>query len=152
MRGHTRTGLRIGAYVASGALALSGAVLAVTPAEAVAHDPVGVQNGSSWLVGQLHNGMLQSGYDYSGTWVRYDDQGLTIDAVESLVEAGQQPAAVQTMTNALEADAATYAGYGPGQAAKLLVLARVAGRNPATFGGGTLVQQVEDEVDDTAGR
>ena len=56
------------------------------------------------------------------------------------------------MTNALEADAATYAGYGPGQAAKLLVLARVAGRNPATFGGGTLVQQVEDEVDDTAGR
>ena len=36
MRGHTRTGLRIGAYVASGALALSGAVLAVTPAQAVA--------------------------------------------------------------------------------------------------------------------
>ena len=34
MRGHTRTGLRIGAYVASGALALSGAVLAVTPAQA----------------------------------------------------------------------------------------------------------------------
>ena len=34
MRGNTRTGLRIGAYVASGALALSGAVLAVTPAPA----------------------------------------------------------------------------------------------------------------------
>ena len=31
MRGHTRTGLRIGAYVASGALALSGAVLAGSP-------------------------------------------------------------------------------------------------------------------------
>ena len=152
MRGHTRTGLRIGAYVASGALALSGAVLAVTPAQAAAHDPVGVQTGSSWLVGQLHNGMLQSGYDSGGTWVLYDDQGLTIDAVESLVEAGQQPAAVQTMTDDLEADAATYAGYGPGQAAKLLVLADVAGRNPATFGGGTLVQQVEGEVDDTSGR
>ena len=129
MRGHTRTGLRIGAYVASGALALSGLVLAVTPAQA-AVDPVGVQTGSSWLVGQLHNGLLQSGYDDNGTWITYDDQGLTIDAVESLAEAGQQSAAVTTMTNALEADADTYASYGPGQAAKLLVLADIAGRNP----------------------
>ena len=151
MRGHTRTGLRIGAYVASGALAVSGITLAVAPAQA-ATDPVGVQTGSSWLVGQLHNGMLQSGYDDKGTWVLYDDQGLTIDAVESLVEADQQPAAVTSMTNALEADADTYASYGPGQAAKLLVLADIAGRDPATFGDDTLVQQVENQVDDTSGR
>ena len=152
MRRHTRTA-RFGAYVASGALALTGLTLVTAPADAVTHDPVGVQAPvRRRLVGQLDNGMLQSGYEDNGAWTLYADQGLTIDAVESLVEAGQQPAAVQTMTNALEADATAYASYGPGQAAKLLVLADIAGRNPATFGGIDLVDQVEDQVLATTGR
>ena len=48
MRGSTRTS-RIAAYVASGALVVSGTVLAATPAEAATHDPIGVNQGATWL-------------------------------------------------------------------------------------------------------
>ena len=48
MRGRTRTS-RIAAYVASGALVVSGTVLAATPAEAAPHDPVGINEGATWV-------------------------------------------------------------------------------------------------------
>lgn len=145
-----RTPARLSAYVATSALLLTGTAL-VGPAAQADTDPVGVQAGSSWLVAQTRDGLLQSGYDDNGTWVTYDDQGLTIDAVESLVESGQQPAAVQAMTDAVEAQASTYASYGSGQVAKLLVLAELAGRDPASFGPGGLLADLEAAVDTTTG-
>ena len=73
------TTTRIGAYVASAGLVISGAILAAPPAQAAPRDPVGVRTGAAWLVAQTSNGLLQSGYADSATgdWVLYDDQGLT---------------------------------------------------------------------------
>lgn len=135
---------RLGALVATSALTVGG-LAAIAPPSTAANPPTDAA--SSWLVQQTKNGLLQSGYeDSSGNFVLYDDQGLTIDAVESLVEAGEQPAAVQSMTDAVEGQAATYANYGSGSVAKLLVLADAAGRNPQTFGGGHLVDQLEGQI------
>ena len=79
MRGHTRTGLRIGAYVASGALAVSGAVLAVTPAQA-AVDPVGVQTGRHLARGPARTtGVFHEQLRDYGTAALTIDAGLSLD-------------------------------------------------------------------------
>jgi hypothetical protein len=145
---------RVGALIAAGTLVSTGLVSGLSaPVAAISNDPVGLQSASSWIARQAGpQGVLQSGYEdnwtdpSNPTWVLYDDQGLTIDAIESLAEAGANPTAVHDMTDAVESEASDYASYGPGQKAKLLVLADIAGRDLDTFGGGGLTAGVEGSV------
>jgi hypothetical protein len=141
---------RAAALVAAPALATLALVATPTPASAGGtYDPTALAAAASWIGQQTSSrGLLESGYEdlESSDWVLYDDQGLTIDAVESLAEAGAAPATVAAMTDAVEDTASEYASYGPGSKAKLLVLADTAHRDLATFGGGGLAAGVENEI------
>ncbi len=147
---------RAAALVAAPALATFALVAAPTSASAAgtSYDPTALASAASWIGHQTNSrGLLESGYEDfdSGDWIVYDDQGLTIDAVESLAEAGVAPSTVTAMTDAVEAAAPEYASYGPGSKAKLLVLADITHRDLATFGGGGLAAGVESEISSAAG-
>jgi len=148
MRGSKRTS-RIAAYVASGALVVSGTVLAVTPAEAAEHDPVGVTQGADWLESQLNDGIVHND-DFD-----FDDIGLTADfaiafsemvgheeTVTEIVEAIEPRAESEWYTSTYEGVTTTYAG----SIAKALVLAQEAGSDPTSFGGENLVTQLENRT------
>ena len=148
MRGNALTS-RIAAYVASGALVVSGAVLAGTPAEAVAHDPIGANQGAAWLESQLTNGLLHNP-NFGG----FDDYGLTIDTGLALDSVGGHDAAVQSISEAIAANIGSYIGTGDelysGSAAKSAVLAQEAGDDPTDFGGVDLIDKVESTVSSTS--
>lgn len=111
--------------------------------------------GSTWLSGQLQNGLLQ----IQG----FPGYGQSIDAALSATEVGDTGTAT-TIRNAVAADiddyisgdafgdeGSTYAGA----TAKALVLAQRTGGTPAAFGGVNLVQRLEAVVSGdaaTAGR
>jgi hypothetical protein len=146
---------RASALVAVPVLALGALTVATGPASAGGtYDPTALAAAASWIGHQTNSrGLLESGFEDSGSgaWVLYDDQGLTIDAVESLAEAGAAPATVTAMTDAVEGEASEYAAYGPGSKAKLLVLADTTHRDLATFGGGGLAAGVEEEISTATG-
>lgn len=154
MRSSAPRGRRIGAYVASAVLtlsgSLSGAVLAAGPADAVlAHDPTGVDQGAGWLSAQLDGGVVHNDrYDF-------DDLGLTADIALALDAVGGHEQEVGDVVDALEPRAhdewytstfhdvtTTYAG----SLAKMLVLAQVAGADPTSFGGQDLVTLLGERV------
>ena len=152
MRGNART-TRIAAYVASGALALSGVILAVTPAEAVVHDPIGANQGASWLESQLTNGVVHNDQ------FNFDDIGLTADVALALLELGGHAATVTDIVNTIEPRAqaewytSTFGGVTTiysGSIAKALVLAQEAGSDPTSFGGANLVTELEARTSATA--
>lgn len=133
---------RAAALAAGIPLVLAGLTVTGIPAAQAAPEPATpVSQAVTWLTDQAVDGMLQGAYSDTFTdpgspsWVTYDDQGLTIDAVESLAEVDADQGVIDEMTDAVEAQAEDYAGYGSGQVAKLIVLAQIAGRNAATFGG-----------------
>lgn len=157
MRGNARTS-RIAAYVASGALVLSGVTLAGTPAEAASYDPIGLHQGTAWLKSQLSDGVVHNDqYDF-------DDLGLTADVAFALDAVGGQDATVDDIvatmepvaraawyTSTFEGTTTTYTG----SLAKLLVLVQTAGGDPESYGGENLVTTLESHVQDsgtTAGR
>lgn len=150
---------RAAALVAGTALTLSGLSAVAAPAQAAVDPTTPVGQASDWLLAQATNGLLQSAYLDTFTdpahpaWITYDDQGMTIDAVESLAEVGVAQSTLDPLVNAVEDQAATYAGFGSGQIAKLLVLAQIAGRDADTFGGLTtsLPDQLEASISTTAG-
>ncbi len=150
MRGNARRASRIAAYVASGALAISGAItstiLAVTPADAATHDPIGVNKGATWLQGQLTNGIVHNNQ------FNFDDIGLTVDfalaldaiggrdaAVDDIVETVEPRARGEWYTSTFEGVTTTYSG----SVAKALVLAQETGSDPTSFGGRNLVSTLE---------
>jgi hypothetical protein len=100
MRGSTRTS-RIAAYAASAALAVSGTILAVSPAQAVAHDPIGEEQAASWLARQVTGGLVPG--QFGGP-----DVGLSIDTALSLRNAGNHSGTVAAITNTIEDDGTSY--------------------------------------------
>ena len=102
MRGTTRTS-RIAAYVASGALALSGLTLVSVPAEA-APDPVPAANATSWLAGELVDGLLPGQFGGS-------DIGLSIDAAFAFQTTGTQAGAVSDIADAIQSGGTGYLEY-----------------------------------------
>jgi len=148
MRGTTRTS-RIAAYVASGALVLSGTILAASPAEAVTYDPQPAAQAATWLENQLTDGVVHNNqYDF-------DDIGLTADValalsavpghgatVTDIVDTIEPRAQADWYTSTFEGVTTTYAG----SLAKALVLAQTAGSDPTSYGGVNLVTLLENHT------
>ncbi len=145
-----RRASKIAAYVASGALVVSGTILAVGPAQAVADtDPVGVDTGAQWLTGQLKNGIVHNDQ------YNFDDIGLTADIAYGLDAVGGQDAKVAQILDAIEPRAHdewytnTYNGVTTtysGSIAKLLVLVQQTGGTPTSFGNHDLVSLLDARV------
>ena len=116
---------------------MSVALLAVTvPASAASPAAVAARRGpaaaSAWQASQLTNGRIHNGeFDF-------DDWGLTIDTAFALANTGNRPAALREATRAIRRnyyDAyVTAFGFSAGAAAKALLVARVLGKNPQSFG------------------
>ncbi len=152
MRGNARRTTRLGAYAASGALALSGAVLAVTPAGAApVQQPAG--QAADWLTAQLDNGIVHNGqYDFDDIALT-GDVALALDAlpgnggtVAEIMTAIEPRAEGEWYTNTYNNVTTTYAG----SLAKLLVLVQETGGDGSDFGGNNLVNLLADQTSGTA--
>jgi hypothetical protein len=154
MRGTARTtAVRLGAYVASSALVVSGAVLAATPAGAVAYDPQPKDQAATWLQDELTSGVVHNAqFDF-------DDIALTADFAFALDAIGGHATAVNDIVDTIEPRAhdewytstfdgvtTTYAG----SVAKLMVLVQKTGGTPSSFGGNNLRTLLEEHTSDTA--
>lgn len=99
-----RTIARLGAGLASLSLVATGTALAVTPADAVSHDPIGLDQGATWLAGQVSNGFVPS--SFGGP-----DHGLSIDTAFALRAAGGHDDTVSAIGDALQARGTGYLQY-----------------------------------------
>ncbi len=99
-----RTIARLGAGLASLSLVATGTALAVTPADAAAHDPIGLEQGATWLSGQVSNGFVPS--SYGGP-----DYGLSIDTAFALRAAGGHDSTVTAVGDALQSKGTGYLQY-----------------------------------------
>lgn len=144
---------RLGALVASSALALSGLALVASPAQAVGADPRPVTIGISWLESQLTDGIIVGRYLDGENEVTYEDFGLTMDTGLSFAALGNT-AGASTISDALEPQVAeAYESFGTtytGSAAKAAVFAEVAGDDPTSYGGVDLIALVEQNTAEDA--
>ena len=92
---------RLGAHVASLALVVTGTALAVSPTQAATHDPVGIDQGATWLAGQVSGGLVPG--QFGGP-----DVGLSIDTALTLRTAGGHDATVTAIADAIEAQGGSY--------------------------------------------
>jgi hypothetical protein len=95
---------------------------------------------ADWLVGQLDNGVVHNDqYDF-------DDYGLTADVALALADLGGHRPAVRHASGALAHHVKDYIQYGTdeyaGATAKAAVVARVAHKDPRSFGGVDLVSRL----------
>ncbi|MGO4258398.1 hypothetical protein [Marmoricola sp. RAF53] len=144
---------RTGALVASAALAVSGVTL-LTGAPAQAAVPGSAEAASTWLVGQLTNGLMH--YPDTG-FGAYDDHGLSIDAAFSLQAIGGHDSTVTEVKDAI-ADSVSADAYISGEAfgdtgstyanalAKTVVFAQQTGADATAFGGKNLITRLEAQV------
>lgn len=95
---------RLGAGLASLSLVATGTALAVTPADAVSHDPIGLNQGATWLAGQVSNGFVPS--SFGGP-----DYGLSIDTAFALRAAGGHDDTVTAIGDALRSRGTGYLQY-----------------------------------------
>lgn len=159
MRARTLRIPRISAFIAAGALALSGitsgTILAIAPAADAVSDPLPANQAAGWLKDQLTNGIVHNDqYDF-------DDIGLSADFAYALAAVGGQDASVNGIVDAIEPRAhdewytSTYNGvtttYG-GSIAKLMALVQQTGGNPRSFGGHDLLTLVENHTETTPAR
>jgi hypothetical protein len=144
MRGNTRTS-RIAAYAASAALAVSGTVLAVTPADAITYDPGPANQAANWLAGELDGGLMHNN-NFGG----FDDYGLTLDAGVALAQVGGHAPDVQDIKDAMAGHVNDYVTPPSGTQSYTGGLAKLAvfvGYPAATsFGGQNLVIQLQARV------
>ena len=90
-----RTRARLTTYVASVALVASGTLLGAPPATAVVPDNIAVDQGATWLRGQLVDGLLPGQFGSP-------DVGLSIDAALSLLGTVGHPAAADDIADAVQ--------------------------------------------------
>ena len=95
---------RLGAGLASLSLVATGTALAVTPADAATHDPIGLEQGATWLSGQVSNGFVPS--SFGGP-----DYGLSIDTAFALRAAGGHDSTVTAIGDALVSRGTGYLEY-----------------------------------------
>lgn len=108
---------------------------------------------ADWLAGQLENGLLS----YKTEYGPFTDYGMSIDAALALTRTGGHEAEVGAIVDAVARDLHSYIEFpsgdgthkSAGATAKALVLAEVAGEDPASFGGTDLVSALEDLVLDS---
>lgn len=150
----SNTPRRLGALIATSALTLTGLTLLAAPAHAAGSDPRPLTIGTSWLQGQLTNGVVVGRYlDQNGNEVTYEDFGLTMDTGLSFAETGNA-AGASAISDALAPQVAeAYESFGTtytGSAAKAAVFAAAAGDDPTSYGGVNLVALIEDNTASTA--
>lgn len=144
---------RVAALSAGAALALSGLTgLASSPASAD-QSPSGTA-ATSWLTGELTNGLFHFVVTDPPPGFEYDDYGLSIDGGFAELSAGNTAVANQVrdavathISDYITGDAfgdpgSTYAG----PTAKALVYAQSTGGTPTSFGGVNLVSRLEATV------
>ncbi|GAA5123302.1 hypothetical protein GCM10023339_42960 [Alloalcanivorax gelatiniphagus] len=132
------------------AVAIAATTLAAPPAGAAAPtDPAGVRAvsaGATWLEAQLTDGIVRGEYD----GFVYDDFGLSADIAFALDAVGGHDATVAKIADAVAPKVTQWYDLAPtvytGSAAKAIVLAQVAGKDAADFGGTDLQAVVEDNV------
>src|SRR5687767_9115644 len=95
---------------------------------------------AEWIAGELTNGLVVGKFG--------PDFGLTIDTGMALSTVASQGATVTAINNALEPRIAEYIGDGKkeayaGPTAKAAAFARVAKKNPTSYGGRNLVAELE---------
>ncbi len=151
MRGIARRTQRIAAYVASGALAVSGSILALSPAEAVTYDPAPANQAADWLATQFD---AQNLIEYGDNGA---DVGLTIDGVFALLSAGGHDAKVSDAADAIQGENGyieytysigpdTYAGRAANATAKVMALFQTISPAKSTMGGVNLQTRLESLV------
>ncbi len=100
---------------------------------------------AEWLAGELTNGLIVANQG--------PDFGLTIDTGMALSTVSGQGATVTAINNALEPRIADYIGDGTkesyvGATAKAAAFARIAKKNPTSYGGRNLITEVEARTAD----
>src|SRR6478735_3540426 len=145
------------AAVALSTAALTAGVLAAPPASAeptpalrsakaaVNTDSTPSTIAAEWIAGELRDGLMlgSSGPDF----------GLTIDTGMALSTVSNQAGTVTAINNSLEPRIAEYVGDGTkesyaGALAKAAAFARVAKKNPTSYGGRNLVTELEQRTAD----
>ncbi len=91
-----RTSARLTTYVASVALIASGALVAAPSASAAEPDNIAVDQGATWLEGQLDGGLLP------GQFAGFADVGLSIDAALSLLGTADHGDTAGTIADAIQ--------------------------------------------------
>jgi hypothetical protein len=140
---------RLGALVATSALAVSGVLTATAPsAQALlTPSPTAENAAAQWLASQLTtNGLFGGTCSY--------DCGNDIDAGISLIAAGTQASTVNAMKTSLPTHVDDYISGGStdagstysGAVAKSLVFAEAAGLSTTSYGGVNLKTRLEDQV------
>src|SRR6478736_7109825 len=143
--------------VALSTAALGVGVLAAPPASAdpssalrsakaaVSTDSTPSTIAAEWIAGELRDGLMvgSSGPDF----------GLTIDTGMALTTVSSQSGTVTAINNSLEPRIAEYVGDGTkesyaGALAKAAAFARVAKKNPTSYGGRNLVTELEQRTAD----
>jgi hypothetical protein len=105
--------------------------------------------GAGWLSHQLTDGVVVGSYEdlpeHPGTFIDYNDYGLSIDTAFALKAIGGHGSDVSAVRDAVAGDLGSYIGTGgekyAGAIAKSLVLAESSGGDPENFGGVNLVRR-----------
>lgn len=145
MRGNARRTTRAAAYVASAGLAISGTLLAVTPAQSAPPPATPAAEAATWLDGQLTGGLMHNP-NFGG----FDDYGLSVDTGFALTDIGGHSTAVSDIKDALADhvdDYVTPFGGPHSYTGSLAKLAAFVGYPADTsFGSQNLVTQLEARV------
>lgn len=159
-----RLGLLLsGCVLVAGSLAACGedeSGTAGSASSAAEYDEATAAAAAEWITSELDDGLLSYSTDYGP----YVDHGLSIDAALALDEIGGHDEIVQEISDAVAGGLDSYVSgeaFGDpgstyaGPTAKALVMAQVAGEDPAGYGGADLVARLESVTSDkgvTTGR
>ncbi|MBS2937283.1 terpene cyclase/mutase family protein [Nocardioides sp. J2M5] len=147
-----RTATAVLATAALGAGVLGAAPASADPSPALRSAKAAVSTDSTpstiaaeWMAGELENGLLISGTN--------PDFGLTIDTGMALSTIASQGGTVTAINNTLEPRIAEYVGNGTeesyaGPLAKAATFARIAKKNPTSYGGINLITRLEERTAD----
>ncbi|UFN45866.1 prenyltransferase/squalene oxidase repeat-containing protein [Nocardioides okcheonensis] len=146
----TATAVLATAALGAGVLGTSPASADPSPAlrsakAAVSTDSTPSTIAAEWMAGELENGLLISGTN--------PDFGLTIDTGMALSTVSSQGGTVTAINNTLEPRIAEYVGNGTaesyaGALGKAAAFARVAKKNPTSYGGINLIARLEERTAD----
>ena len=137
------------------AAALAAGTLVATPVTAAvevdARPTARAQAAADWLADQLEHGLVNSEFqDDKGQWHSFPDYGLTLDVDLALRDLGVKERKRRRILAAIERRPGQYIGTGTTRSAgalgKLLTAVQREHIDPATYAGGTFVQQLERRV------
>lgn len=133
---------RAAAIALTTGLVLGAAPLLAGPVLSHAAPTEAVQDAADWLAGQFVDGQHLVGFDGATP-----DPTYTIDGAIALVAAGGQTGTVDSATDWVAGQAATFVSN-PGSAARTAILADAVGADLTDFGGVNLVEQLQAPLDE----